>query len=144
MTLRSLVQLQVQCPDSLESPSPSLRKHIRLSLSILLTLCLRTGDLRFRLPQPIGPYNASNSETVTSFGAACPQQAMKLPILTGLAADAVNFITNSIFNAVLPSSEDCLTINVVTPSTATPQSKLPVVVVSLLNTRKENLLIKPL
>lgn len=78
---------------------------------------------------------------MTSFGDACPQQSIKLPVLTGLAADAVDFITDSIYDAVFPSSEDCLTINVVTPATATPTSKLPVAVVSLPDSGKELLLI---
>lgn len=87
-----------------------------------------TGDLRFRLPQTIGPYNASDGKSVTSFGDACPQQSIKLPILSGLVGDAVDYITNSIYNDIFPSSEDCLTLNVVTPATATPGSKLPVAI----------------
>ncbi|KAJ7599914.1 carotenoid ester lipase precursor [Mycena floridula] len=83
------------------------------------------GDLRFRLPQPIPAYNGSFS--VTAFGPACPQQAIELPILTGLAQDTVDFILNSIFATVFPDAEDCLTINVVKPSSATSTSKLPVV-----------------
>ncbi|KAF8073584.1 carotenoid ester lipase precursor [Lyophyllum atratum] len=85
-----------------------------------------TGDLRFRLPQPIPAYTGSVS--ATSFGLSCPQQAITLPILTGLAAEAVDYIVNSIFGLVFPDSEDCLTVNVVKPASATPTSKLPVIV----------------
>ncbi|GLB38556.1 putative type-B carboxylesterase lipase family protein [Lyophyllum shimeji] len=85
-----------------------------------------TGDLRFRLPQPVPAYTESFS--ATSYGLSCPQQAIDLPILTGLAAEAVDYVVNSIFGLVFPDSEDCLTINVVKPATATPTSKLPVIV----------------
>ncbi|KAF5376939.1 hypothetical protein D9615_007293 [Tricholomella constricta] len=85
-----------------------------------------TGDLRFRLPQANAPYSGSFS--ATSYGLSCPQQAVSLPILKGLAAEAVDYIVNSIFALVFPDSEDCLTVNVVKPATATPSSKLPVIV----------------
>ncbi|KAL0577126.1 hypothetical protein V5O48_004879 [Marasmius crinis-equi] len=84
-----------------------------------------TGDRRFRLPEPIDPYATSFS--ALSMGPGCPQQAVTLPILTGLPADAVNFVVNSIFGVVFPDSEDCLTINVIAPANATTSSKLPVV-----------------
>ncbi|GLB38555.1 putative type-B carboxylesterase lipase family protein [Lyophyllum shimeji] len=84
------------------------------------------GDLRFRLPQPIPAY--ATNFNATSFGLSCPQQSVSLPIVSGLAADAVNFIVNSIYGAIFPDSEDCLTINVVKRASATPSSGLPVVV----------------
>ncbi|KAK7025565.1 hypothetical protein VNI00_015918 [Paramarasmius palmivorus] len=84
-----------------------------------------TGNRRFRLPEPIPAYETSFS--ALSMGPACPQQAIELPILQGLPADAVNFIVNTIFNAAFPDDEDCLTINVWKPATATLDSKLPVV-----------------
>ncbi|KAF5315221.1 hypothetical protein D9619_007255 [Psilocybe cf. subviscida] len=84
------------------------------------------GDLRFRLPVANSPYNGSFS--ASSFGLSCPQQAIDLPIVSGLAAQAADFLANSIFNAIFPDSEDCLTLNVVRPATATASSKLPVVV----------------
>ncbi|KAG7088902.1 hypothetical protein E1B28_012847 [Marasmius oreades] len=66
------------------------------------------GDRRFRLPESIDPYSTSFS--AISMGPACPQQSMKLPILTGLPADAVNFVVNSIVQAVVPDDEDCTDI----------------------------------
>lgn len=84
------------------------------------------GDLRYRLPVTIPPYNKS-THTVTSFGPACFQQKVVLPIVSGLTQDAIDYIANSIYGAVFPSAEDCLTINVWRPSTATATSKLPVV-----------------
>ncbi|TFK60177.1 carotenoid ester lipase precursor [Pluteus cervinus] len=84
-----------------------------------------TGDRRFRLPQSIPPYTSSFS--ATSFAPSCPQHALDLPLPEGLAADAVNFIANSIFAMVFPDSEDCLSLNVVVPANATPNSQLPVV-----------------
>ncbi|KAJ7505885.1 Alpha/Beta hydrolase protein [Mycena galericulata] len=83
------------------------------------------GDLRFQLPATIPAY--SGSYTATAFGLACPQQAIDLPILTGLPQEVVDDIVNSIYGLVFPDSEDCLTINVIKPATATSTSKLPVV-----------------
>ncbi|KAJ3998821.1 Alpha/Beta hydrolase protein [Lentinula boryana] len=84
------------------------------------------GPLRFNLPQPNPSYNTSFS--ATTMGPACPQQSIDLPILTGLAAETVDFIVNSIYGFVFPDDEDCLTINVIKPATATTSSKLPVLV----------------
>ncbi|KAF4617351.1 hypothetical protein D9613_005823 [Agrocybe pediades] len=84
------------------------------------------GDLRFRLPQPNAPYNGTFD--ATSFGPSCAQQSVDLPIVSGLTGDAVDYIVNSIYGQVFPDSEDCLSINVVKPATATPGSKLPVAV----------------
>ncbi|KAF8158420.1 carotenoid ester lipase precursor [Crassisporium funariophilum] len=84
------------------------------------------GDLRYRLPQTIPAYNGSYD--ATNFGLSCGQQAIELPIVQGLVGDAANYIVNSIFGQVFPDSEDCLTVNVVKPASATSSSKLPVVV----------------
>ncbi|KAJ7139061.1 alpha beta-hydrolase [Mycena epipterygia] len=84
------------------------------------------GDLRFRLPAPVPAYNGSH--TVTAFGPACPQQAVVLPILTGLPEEVIDYVANSAFGVLFPSAEDCLTLNVIKPTTATATSKLPVVV----------------
>lgn len=65
----------------------------------------RTGDLRFRLPQTISAYNGT--QDATAYGLACPQQAIDLPVLTGLAATAVDFVVNSVYGVVFPDSEDC-------------------------------------
>jgi acetylcholinesterase len=65
----------------------------------------RTGDLRFNLPVPNTPYAGSHS--AITFGPACPQQAITLPIVGALAPDAVNFLEDTIFQVVSPSSEDC-------------------------------------
>ncbi|KAJ3848967.1 Alpha/Beta hydrolase protein [Lentinula lateritia] len=85
-----------------------------------------TGPLRFNLPQPVPSYNASFS--AIAMGSACPQQTIDLPILTGLAAETIDFIVNSIYGFVFPDDEDCLTINVIKPASATTSSKLPVLV----------------
>ncbi|KAH9480374.1 Lipase 1 [Psilocybe cubensis] len=84
------------------------------------------GDLRYRLPQAIPPYNGSHD--ATKFGPSCGQQAIDLPIVQGLVADAADFLVNSIFGQIFPDSEDCLTLNVVKPAGATSTSKLPVLV----------------
>ncbi|KAK0222165.1 carotenoid ester lipase precursor [Armillaria fumosa] len=84
-----------------------------------------TGGRRFRLPEAHPAYNGTYD--ASAFGPSCPQQAVKLPILTGLPAEVVDYVVNSIFSAVLPGDEDCLTINVLKPASATSNSKLPVV-----------------
>ncbi|KAG6908771.1 hypothetical protein DXG01_003383 [Tephrocybe rancida] len=89
-------------------------------------LALRIGDLRFRLPHPIPAYTTSFS--ATSYSLSCPQQFTEVPILTSLPKLAVEYVHNTIFNGGFPDSEDCLTINVMKPATATPRSKLPVIV----------------
>ncbi|KAF9007463.1 carotenoid ester lipase precursor [Cyathus striatus] len=83
------------------------------------------GDLRFRIPQPIAPY--TGSQVATAFGPACPQQNTGLPLPPGLPAETIDFLVNLGVNAIFPDDEDCLTINVIKPATATPSSKLPVV-----------------
>ncbi|KAF8833187.1 alpha/beta-hydrolase [Paxillus ammoniavirescens] len=85
------------------------------------------GQHRFQLPQALPPYNASFS--ATAYGPACPQQAIEIPVVSGLPAETLDYLTrlnNSIVNT--SSAEDCLTLNVIAPSDATPESKLPVVV----------------
>jgi carboxylesterase type B len=84
------------------------------------------GDLRYQLPQTIPAYNGSYD--ATNFGLSCGQQAIDLPILSGLVAEAADYVVNSIFGQVFPDSEDCLTLNVVKPASATSSSNLPVLV----------------
>ncbi|OBZ71164.1 Lipase 4 [Grifola frondosa] len=73
-----------------------------------------TGDLRFQLPEPVDPYTGNND--ASAFGPSCPQQAINLPLPDGLAAETVNFIVNSIYQDITPSSEDCLSLNVWIPA----------------------------
>ncbi|KAI0655443.1 carotenoid ester lipase precursor [Cubamyces menziesii] len=83
------------------------------------------GDLRFNLPVAVDPYTGTH--TVTAFGPACPQQAINLDLPSQLASEVVDFIINGVYGAVFPSSEDCLTINVVVPAGTQPNAQLPVV-----------------
>lgn len=82
------------------------------------------GDLRLRGPQPItdsfGTFDATKSPK------SCPQFAKQ--VNTGnLPQDAVGMLLNNpFFQAIENVGEDCLTINVVRPSTVTAGSKLPV------------------
>ncbi|KAK7029558.1 hypothetical protein VNI00_014435 [Paramarasmius palmivorus] len=86
------------------------------------------GDRRYRLPEPISPYQTSFS--ATSEGPICPQKASEVPVLQGLPAEIVNLLVNLLGDVLGPDneSEDCLTINVYKPSGITPDSKLPVLV----------------
>ncbi|CAK5270426.1 unnamed protein product [Mycena citricolor] len=83
------------------------------------------GDLRFRLPVANSPYTGTHN--ATAFGLSCPQQAIALPILTGLPQQVIDTVVNSIFGLVFPASEDCLTINVIRPAGTPAGAKLPVV-----------------
>ncbi|KAJ7266843.1 sterol esterase [Mycena rebaudengoi] len=67
--------------------------------------------LRFELPKL--PKRLHGLQNATDFGAACPQQALSIPFR----------VAN--YSMI---SEDCLTLNVVAPSSANPKSKLPVFV----------------
>ncbi|KAJ7278206.1 Alpha/Beta hydrolase protein [Mycena rebaudengoi] len=70
---------------------------------------------RFDLPTP--PQRLHGVQNATAFGAACPQQAFSpIPVFPLGAAN---------YSAI---SEDCLTINVFKPSSASPKAKLPVFV----------------
>ncbi|KAL1742048.1 Alpha/Beta hydrolase protein [Schizophyllum fasciatum] len=84
------------------------------------------GDLRFRLPKLITEYKEDID--AKDYGASCPQQAIDLPLPDGLLDETLNAIVNTLYPAVFPDDEDCLTVNVVKPASATPDSKLPVVV----------------
>nr|GAT46970.1 predicted protein [Mycena chlorophos] len=83
------------------------------------------GPLRFQVPQPLPAYTGKHN--VTSFGLACPQQAIKLPTLFGLPQEVIDYIANTATEVLWPSGEDCLTLNVIRPNTATASSRLPVV-----------------
>lgn len=86
-----------------------------------------TNERRLRLPEPVLPYEGLYY--VQEYGKACPQQFLKLP--NGLDSELVQQVNKAvaqIYDAKSPSSEDCLTINVVKPSYATSKSLLPVVV----------------
>ncbi|KAJ7443860.1 Alpha/Beta hydrolase protein [Mycena latifolia] len=83
-----------------------------------------TGDRRLRLPEPIPAY--TGTRTVTTMGPSCPQKALTLPSLQGFSRQAVEYI-GSVFKVLPHSAEDCLTLNVIKPTTATA-TLLPVVV----------------
>ncbi|KAF7340289.1 Carboxylic ester hydrolase [Mycena venus] len=68
---------------------------------------------RFELPQP--PIRLHGIQDATTFGPACPQQAL---------SPGIPFPVNN-YSAI---SEACLTLDVFTPSSAHPGSKLPVLV----------------
>lgn len=58
------------------------------------------------MPEPVDPYTGTH--TVTAYGPACPQQAVDLPLINGLAADAVDFLVNTIYGVIFPDDEDCV------------------------------------
>ncbi|KAJ8519557.1 hypothetical protein ONZ45_g3520 [Pleurotus djamor] len=83
------------------------------------------GDARLRVPQPIDPYVGSIK--ADAFGPACSQQARRFPIPDGMEPGVLEIISNL---TLVPdgTSEDCLTLNIITPSQASPTSKYPVLV----------------
>ncbi|KAF8845026.1 alpha/beta-hydrolase [Paxillus ammoniavirescens] len=85
-----------------------------------------TGGLRFQPTQPISSY--SGNYTATEYGPACIQQAVDIPQSMYDAGHNVVKEVEQVYTAASPSSEDCLSINVITPSNVAPGSKLPVVV----------------
>ncbi|KAG0699982.1 Alpha/Beta hydrolase protein [Suillus ampliporus] len=82
-----------------------------------------TGNRRLRQPQPIPQYNTNFS--ATKHGFSCPQQDVTFP--SGLSAETLNHLT-AMTDHTNPISEDCLTLNVIAPADATPESNLPVLV----------------
>ncbi|KAJ7149883.1 carotenoid ester lipase precursor [Mycena crocata] len=86
------------------------------NLSTFLGIPFAQSAVRFELPKT--PHVLHGIQNVTAFGAACPQQAQSpVPVPPPFAIPTYNVI-----------SEDCLTLNVFKPRTASPQSKLPVFV----------------
>ncbi|KAH7885008.1 Alpha/Beta hydrolase protein [Phlebopus sp. FC_14] len=85
-----------------------------------------TGNLRFQLPQSLPAYNESFS--AIEYGPACPQQIYTVPYIQELPQEVIDYLVDNVYSAILPSAEDCLTLNVVTPTGSTPESELPVVV----------------
>jgi len=88
------------------------------------------GNLRFRCPEPLGPYTGEHN--ATAFGLSCPQQAT-----TAIPTDVANKLPqvtldtlSAIFETgvTLMDGEDCLTLNVIVPANVEPGSKLPVAV----------------
>ncbi|KAI5366311.1 Putative carboxylesterase, type B, carboxylesterase type B, active, alpha/Beta hydrolase [Septoria linicola] len=82
------------------------------------------GDLRLRAPRPLT--QGFGTRQATQSGRACPQ--FMTNVNTGvLPADALGRLLNTPFlQRAQNAGEDCLTIDVQRPSTATASSKLPV------------------
>ncbi|KIJ65542.1 hypothetical protein HYDPIDRAFT_110642 [Hydnomerulius pinastri MD-312] len=81
------------------------------------------GSLRFQVTQPIPSYSGDYS--ASEFGAACIQQKVDIPQSmydAGVAADV-----EEVYTAAPNTSEDCLSINVITPAVKS-EANLPVVV----------------
>jgi len=86
-----------------------------------------TGDRRLRQPEPVDHYVGTHY--VQAYGKSCPQQALTLPNPPdSKLIGAIGKIVNQVYEVATPADEDCLTINVVKPSSATPDSRLPVLV----------------
>lgn len=80
-----------------------------------------TGENRWLPPQPIDPW--SGARDATQFGLACPQEPGPPPRFAGKAG--AKFIR--VIDMQEPQGDDCLNLNVWTPSTD-PEAKLPVMV----------------
>ncbi|KAI1788049.1 carotenoid ester lipase [Ganoderma leucocontextum] len=83
------------------------------------------GDLRLRLPQPVLPYNGTIN--ATAFGNQCIQQTFpSVTLPSDVPAAAGEYLANFFANPDVPTSEDCLNLNVIVPANATAESELPV------------------
>lgn len=85
-----------------------------------------TGTNRLRVPSPLAqPFGTIQATGVPT---ACPPLVVdESNALAGLASDVVDLALQSpLFQTIAPIGEDCLTINVQRPSTATADSNLPV------------------
>ncbi|KAF8838649.1 hypothetical protein BDN67DRAFT_982358 [Paxillus ammoniavirescens] len=67
-------------------------------------------------PKLYPPYDSSRGVSATAYSPAYRQQAIKFPIVSGLPAETLDYLTNTICSAVTPSAEDCPTLNVVAPA----------------------------
>ncbi|ODQ78808.1 hypothetical protein BABINDRAFT_162487 [Babjeviella inositovora NRRL Y-12698] len=86
------------------------------------------GPLRFKPPQP---YTGSlNGFQALAYGPSCPQMnpaAGEAAILGALPNDVLSLVMQTpLFNAILPQSEDCLTLNVYRKRGLSSTAKLPV------------------
>ncbi|KAF9535607.1 Alpha/Beta hydrolase protein [Crepidotus variabilis] len=87
------------------------------------------GNLRFRAPQAVSPYNGSID--ASAYGPICPQQATQLPLaaqtaLNATIPDIIQQIYLNMSSARAPS--ESLSINIIKPANANADSKLPVLV----------------
>ena len=86
------------------------------------------GNLRLKPPQSI---NASfGTITATATPRACPQfqEQINLSSLANLPSSVIGLLEDTpLAQAITNAGEDCLTLNVQRPSTATSSSKLPVI-----------------
>ena len=103
------------------------------------------NQLRLRHPEPVGRYNKTMD--ARKFGHSCLQQVPDFKP-TSRFGKFLDDVLEKTFGFIWPDAEDCgftmgledclrpdiylagLTLNVVTPQSASPESKLPVVVVS--------------
>ncbi|KAJ7765905.1 sterol esterase [Mycena maculata] len=86
------------------------------NLSLFLGVPFAQPAARFEAPKT--PIFLNGVQNASAFGAACPQQAMTPLPLPGSFSKPRKY----------EISEDCLTLNVFVPSSAGPQSKLPIFV----------------
>ena len=84
-----------RCPNPPFSTNPP---HISPTHSVL--------GLRFRLPEELGPYNGSYN--ASTFGPACPQQALLPNFPMALPQEVANHVLNVTFARATQDGEDCV------------------------------------
>lgn len=78
-------------------------RELRFCRIQLVSPVIRIGDLRFRHPEPYGPY--SDVVDATKSGSSCPQLQPKLVIPEGLSPPAISYAKS--VHADDDGSEDC-------------------------------------
>ncbi|ODQ82040.1 hypothetical protein BABINDRAFT_182883 [Babjeviella inositovora NRRL Y-12698] len=83
------------------------------------------GSLRFKPPQPFA--ESLNGFQALAYGSSCPQMNMEAGFVNSLPKEALGLVMQSpLFNAIIPQSEDCLTLNVYRKRGLSSTAKLPV------------------
>lgn len=85
--------------------NPPYVRTVSLGVPHLLNRSYRTGDLRFRLPVPVDPYEGTYN--ATAYGFSCVQQSSALPNLTGVNPVALVDLSNFVPQPFTQDDEDC-------------------------------------
>lgn len=83
------------------------------------------GNLRLKPPQPVSA--AYNYRPAVQQAKSCPQFASQVNSSDPSSVQSASILDSPAFQTIANAGEDCLTLNIQRPSSATANSKLPVV-----------------